>query len=465
MKRTFIKSSLLAASLLLLGACADRLDVLPTQTIDAENALTTSGDVLGALIGTYDGLQNTNGLGGTIQLSADLMGQDGEIRFAGTFGDIVEIATKAMTTINRQADATWSNGYDVINRANNVLANVDKVVEGSRARAEGEARFLRGTMHFELVRLYARAWNDGTPSQNPGIPIVLTPTKVTNPTPEEISALAVRRNTVAEVYAQVIEDLTRAEALLPVSNTYYANRPAAAAMLSRVYLMQGDYANALAAANRAITTQNTLVTPWTSLYNNFINTTSSQNPPEYLFTIRVTEQDGASALNTYYGTTVASIPGTAGRSDVRILERHRQQYEAGDVRNWFIGSGTRVFTRKYLDRFANVPIIRLAELYLTRAECNLRLNSAVGATPLADVNRIRQRVNLPALTQAQLTIPAVLRERRLELAFEGHWLHDLKRTGTDVNADLPWNSPKLIFPIPQREIDANTALTQNEGYQ
>jgi hypothetical protein len=115
-------------------------------------------------------------------------------------------------------------------------------------------------------------------------------------------------------------------------------------------------------------------------------------------------------------------------------------------------------------------VIRLAEMYLIRAEANFRLGgSPVGATPLADVNRVRTRSNASVYTS--LTLDAILKERRFELAFEGHLIHDIKRNkqtivktiGNDVRV-YPYNSPKLIFPIPMRETDANTQLIQNEGY-
>ncbi len=464
MKRLFPKSFLLAAGLLALASCANKLEVLPTQSINATSALTTSGDVIGALQGTYDGIQSVNVYGGAFQYIPDLLGDNGEVRFAGTFSSHVEIWNKAIAPNNTQVAATWNASYNAINRANNVLDNLSKVVDDSRKRVEGEARLLRAMVYFDLVRLYAKAWGDGENTSNPGVPLVLTPTKIANPSPEDIAALAVRRNTVAEVYAQVIADMTKAESLLPETNNFYANKSLAAGMLSRVYLMQQNYLGARDAANRVINSDNFgLVSDWTSLFNNFLFTQSPQNTPEHIFTIRVTEQDGTNDLNTFYGTTIGSLPGTAGRSDIRIQTRHRQQYEPGDVRGTFFnGSGSRVFTSKFLDRFGNVPVMRLAELVLTRAECNFRLKTAVGDTPENDVNIIRERVGLPPL--ATLDLNAILRERKLELMFEGHLLHDLKRTRRPISATLPWNSPKLILPIPQRERDANPNLTQNEGY-
>jgi hypothetical protein len=147
-----------------------------------------------------------------------------------------------------------------------------------------------------------------------------------------------------------------------------------------------------------------------------------------------------------------------------VRPEHIALYEAGDARKtFFSNSGGSDYTSKHNSRFANVRVIRLAEMYLIRAEANFRLGTTVGDSPLNDVNRIRTRAGLPALTAGELTLARILRERKLELAFEGQALHDIKRLQGTVGG-LPWNSPKLVFPIPEREIIANPNLTQNEGY-
>ena len=100
-------------------------------------------------------------------------------------------------------------------------------------------------------------------------------------------------------------------------------------------------------------------------------------------------------------------------------------------------------------------------MYLIRAEANLELNSSTGATPLEDVNTIRARSGADAL--ASVSLEDVLMERQLELAFEGFFIHDLKRTMQDVG-DIPYDDNSLVFPIPQREMDVNSLLSQNPGY-
>jgi tetratricopeptide (TPR) repeat protein len=381
---------------------------------------------------------------------SDLLADAGELRWSGTFQGLTQIYNKAIPKNNGFVRDTWLQGYRVINDVNNVLFALPVVEAAQRDRVEGEAKFIRGSVYFDLVRLYAKAWNDGNPTTNAGVPLVLTPTK--GITDEN----KVSRNKVSEVYEQVIKDLTEAEAKLPVNNSFYATRNAAAAMLARVYLQKGDYTNAAAAANRVITSgRYSLVSTFAGV---FPASTTAQvpNTSEDIFAMQVTTTQGANGLFTYYSS--------ASRGDIDVRPEHIALYEAGDARKtFFSNSGGSEYTAKHNSRFANVRVIRLAEMYLIRAEANFRLGTTVGDTPLNDVNRIRTRAGLPALAAADLTLARILRERKLELAFEGQALHDIKRLQGTVGG-LPWNSPKLVFPIPEREIIANPNLTQNEGY-
>ena len=127
----------------------------------------------------------------------------------------------------------------------------------------------------------------------------------------------------------------------------------------------------------------------------------------------------------------------------------------------FDGAGA-VRSGKWNNQFGNIGLIRLAEMYLIRAESNARLNTSVGASVLADYNRIRSRAGLAAAT-GTITVDQILLERRLELAHEGFRIHDIKRTKQKV-VDFNFDADKLVFPIPFREIELNKALVQNPGY-
>lgn len=443
-------------------SCGNRLDIPPRNDVDESQVLTTSGDVQSLLVGAYDLLGDGDLYGGNILRDGELLADPGnnsensELTWAGTFVAPGEIYRKRLLVNNDQAESTWIDAYRTINACNLVLANLNLVTNAEKARVEGEAKFIRGVLYFELVRLYAKTWVDGDPAANPGVPLVLTPAT------QETLGNQPSRNSVAEVYAQILKDLQDAEDLLPEENGFFATKWAAAAILSRVYLMQNNYAGARDAANRVIASD------YYSLENNFRDAFNQASTPgrnlseEDIFSIQVTPQDGTNNMWTFLGPT--------GRGDIYAVEGHFDLYESGDVRAGFFEDD---YTSKWSNQFGNINIIRLAEMYLTRAEANFRLGTAVGATPLADINLIRERAGLEGRTS--LTLAQVLRERRLELAFEGHWIHDKKRTKTEIFEGatlddgevlpaIPFNSPRVVYPIPQRERDVNPNLTQNPGY-
>lgn len=476
MKKNLIKTGLLALTLLGVPfACADRLDVKPFQSLASDVALKTEGDLVATIIGAYDGLQDTDSYGGDIMLLSDIWANRAHLRFRGTFAGLQQIAfitntstSSVITTDNAWARDIWANAYRTINIANLVLENLALSQGNVRPTntVQGEALFIRGSLYFELARLYGRTWQDGDPNQNLAVPLVLTstPFEVTKLTDANYPA----RATVAAVYAQAKADLTAASTLLPIQNVYYASRWAAFAQLSRIALMQGDYAAARDAANQVIQSGvYSLANNFNDLWFNFINF-GGVAPKEYVFYMRMTQQDGTNGLNTYYGQTT-SIAGTAGRGDLDVQSAFVNLHESADVRRSYFTVTNRRLTNKHLDRFGHVPVIRLSEMYLTRAEANFRLGTSVGNTPLSDINLVRNRVGLAPL--AIIDLAAILRERNFELAFEGHRLHDIKRTQgvtLGTSATTPngpaWNSPKLILPIPLREMEVNNKLVQNEGY-
>ncbi len=437
---------------LLLIGCGDRLEIEPDNTIGASQALETFDDVQALLVGAYDILGDGDLYGGNLLRDSELLGGDSELFWDGTFVAPGEIYNKRILVNNGQAEATWFEAYEAINITNNVLANLDVVDEDEQERVEGEARFIRGTLYFELVRLYGRAWNDGDPAANLGVPLVLEPTIVID------DESFVTRSTVAQVYEQVLTDLQTAADLLPAANGFFATTYAAQGMLSRVYLMQGRYPEAAAAANSVISSEAYALNA--NYADAFAN--ESANTAEDVFAMQVSSQDGINEMNTFFAP-----PANQGRGDIYMLETHLALYEAGDARRaffYFDEDQEQTYTGKWTDQFGNVNVIRLAEMHLTRAEANFRSGTAVGAAPLADVNAIRARAGLTPL--ADVTLDIILRERRLELAFEGHRIHDLKRTGRPTAA-FPFDSPNLVYPIPQREVDANPELVeqQNPGYE
>lgn len=441
MKHRIIKALVYTSAILAFG-CSKKLDTVPTASIDAATALKTGDDVKVALVGAYKDFGATNFYGGLIFVEAELLANANEMNWSGTYQGLTQIENKAIPVDNGFVTGAWLASYKAINDVNNVLANLAVLNAKDKDRVQGEAEFIRAASYFELVKMFAKDWSDGDPNTNAGVPLVLTPTiSITNDS-------KVKRNTVAEVYAQVIKDLKDAEAKLPTSNGIFATKAAAEAILARVYLQQADYANAAQAANNAINNSGATLMP------NYADAFGASNTKEDIFDIQVTSSSGVNDFNTYYSSSQ--------RGDIQINDAHFLLYDPNDLRlNLFYNDNGSIYTGKFEELYGNVHTIRVAEMYLIRAESNFRMGTSVGDTPVNDVNRIRVRAGLSPL--ASVTLAEILLERKLELAFEGFALDDVKRLHLSVGT-LAWNSPKLIFPIPKREIIVNSNLTQNQGY-
>lgn len=440
-----------------LGACADQLDLKPQQSIANSIAMSSDANIKKALLGAYDGLSGYNAnlaapafgslWGGDLQLYSELLAADGEISWVGTFNQPREVYGKKILTNNSFIRNNWTGGYYTINICNTILASLKNVLPDDQDRVEGETLFIRGAVYFELVRFFGQPYSAGATNTNLGVPLILTPTESIT------SESKVSRATVEQVYQQVIADLTAAESLLPETNNVFATQSAAAAILSRVYLGMADYAKARDAANRVIESGLYELTPtFDAAFNNLSNSV------EDIFALQVNDQDGNNNMQLYW-----SIPDFGGRDgDVEVNDKHLDLYETGDDRLelFYEGNGG-MRSGKWRDQFTVLPVIRLAEMYLTRAEANFRLSTVVGDSPLNDINTLRNRVDLDDL--AMLTLDAILKERKLELAHEGSAIHDLKRLKGSADG-FAYNANAMVFPIPIREINANANLQQNPGY-
>ncbi len=440
---------ILAASLVLAfsAACDDNLEIEPAQAIRDDLALSSPQNVKAVLIGAYDELGVSDVFGGETMMNSELLGGNGEILWQGTFNAPREIFNKNIQTVNDNVTEVWLESYETINITNNVLSALDVFTDTEeKDQVEGEAKFIRAIAYFELVKFFAQPYESGQTNTQAAVPLVLEPTRVLSSDNE------VGRNTVEEVYAQVISDLNDAVAKLPESNSFFATRGAAEALLARVYLQMGEFASARDLANSVIESGNY------DLEGDFANAFNQDaNPDEYIFAMQVSTQDGLNQLNTFFATPQFG----ARDGDIGILDAHLELYPEGDARGEFFYEDGGTFTFKYTSQYANIPVIRLAEMYLIRAEANLQEGTSVGAAPLDDLNTLRARANAPLLTDAILQ--DVYLERRLELAFEGHKIHDIKRLKQNVG-EFTYDANELVFPIPQREINVNPNLSQNPGY-
>ena len=437
------------SSFLLFTSCDRELDIDSEQGISTETAISTPEGIQQILIGAYKNTGDGDLFGGDVQIYGDLLADDGYLYWWGTYAELGHIYEKSIISDNVYVRDTWARAYKVINATNVVLENLSVVKdEDDKKRIEGEAKFLRALNYFELVRFFGKQYEAGKNNTQLGVPIVLKTTSDFN------GDLSVARNSVEEVYTQVVKDLKEAINNLPSENSYYADTYSAQALLSRVYLQKGDYTNARDLANDVIENSGKSLMP---NYKDAFNT--SENISEDLFAMQVTSQSGENDLITFYADEAQGGRG----GDITLTEDFLGLFEPDDVRGsfYYYNYYDDVLTSKYTNQYGNIHVIRLAEMYLIRAEANYRLGTSLGATPLDDINTIRGRAKASALTT--VTLDDILLERRRELAFEGFLIHDIKRTKGNVGS-LNWNSDKLVFPIPLREMQVNNKLVQNPGY-
>ena len=441
------------AGLISMTGCDKKLDLKNPQAIDAADAFSSSDKVMKVLIGNYADLGGGSMFGGDALWMSELMASGGDLNWVGTFPDPRQIWGKTIQVNNTYAAATYSQAYRIIFNSNNILANLGVVTPASVAKVTAEAKFQRALAYFELIKYFGeKPYFAGSPATLKGVPLITAP----GPSAPQDPFYLLPRASVEAVYQQIISDLTDAETNLPPKNGVYANKPSASLALARVYLQQDKFAEARDAANRCITVATANGFGMVGAYANAFN--NDANTAEDLFAIQVTDQSGTNSCFTFFSTSTYG----ARDGDIEVTDAHYNKYSAlDDRRNLFFSEAGAWRCGKWRDVYMNVKVMRLAEAYLTRAECNQRLSTAVGATVSSDLHRTRGRAGLVLI--AVPTLQQILDERELELAFEGQGLWDAKRLRLTVDGNA-WNSDKMTFPIPLRERNVNPNLAQNPGY-
>lgn len=430
-------------------ACIDRLEVEPQQAISAKTALSDPQGIRTAVIGTYDLLLRSPQQTGHVILNSELLADTEDLVWTSFTIPLNQLFNKNIAVGNTTVANFWIYSYQTINQANTVLNALELVNDINQEAVAAELRFIRALVYFDLVNMYALPWTADNPEKNLGVPIISSPSEETLKSPEA------PRNTVAEVYQFLIDDLLFAKEHLPTQNGWRISTYAASALLSRVYLMQEEYGLAATEADRVILSgQYELIEDQEQVFN------QPDNSAEDIFSLQITSQDGFNGISHFYSGELEGGGGFIG-----ITDKHLTKYRTDDLRaNLFYfdqQSGTRRTSKWRLNAAndGNITIFRLAEMYLTRAEGRILTGDEEGA--LEDLNIIRKRSGLSSLSDINLEI--ILEERFLELVFEGHQFRDTKRN-RKMFGDHPFDDPRLIYPIPQREMDVNRALKQNEGY-
>ncbi|SFR51267.1 SusD family protein [Robiginitalea myxolifaciens] len=467
MKTNHILATLLG--LFLLVGCEDRLDVVPEDQVASNTVFNSLATIDGAVVGIYSKNQSGD-LNGMAQLTSDFMADD--VNFVGSFTSLQEIDQFETLATNTSVDNIWLDGYELIGAANNVIENlplvfdVQGVDETVKAQFIAEAKFLRALTYFQLVNLFAQPYQFAQ-GGNLGVPLVLQPFEG-----GDISSFQLERSTVNEVHAQIESDLMDAIADLPADNGVRAESGSARALLARLYLYREQWAQAAAQADMVISSGNYSLAADYDFYDD--NPGSS----EHIFTVVNTPSDGPQEVagsDEVYVTFYNAAPGGRGDApfsqsllDAFAAEPGDRRFDELSVAATDAGGNNTFFTTKYPD-IVNVAsdgmVLRITEMYLIRAEANLRGGSNVGDSPINDINLLRNRAGLAPLGSVDLD--AILNERRKELCFEGHRRMDLLRNNRNLRpGGGPESEPganKVIFPIVEDETTNNPNITQNPG--
>lgn len=455
---------LIAASLV---SCEKLLEIDPAKN-EQPSEVVFSSEVMAksVLSGAYSLLTTTQTYTNYMTLINGMSAEEVKYMSTAQFTDIMTnkydpISTSSLSTL-------WSESYASIYRFNSIIEGLEgntNISAETVAQMIGEAKTMRAYCFFNLVNMFG------------DVPLVLT-------TNVDVSAFMPRTASTA-VYEQIIKDLEEAKVVLGeayvtnngVTGRQQVNKAAATALLARVYLHTGNYAEALSNASEVIGR--------TGLYELL---DSDHLADIFLKDSRESILQMGSYLNatsgyTYEGATF--IPtASATTANYSITESLLESFEEGDLRRsaWVLDlnlggvntyqpykyRNSSIATATASGRIEAPTILRLAEQYLIRAEARLKTGDTDGAR--ADINVIRDRAGLDDLASNADLEEAILQERRIELFCErGDRWFSLKRTGT-VDAVMSalrpatWQSYAQWYPIPQGARDTNPNLTQNEGY-
>lgn len=462
-KNIFNTTLWVLAGTLLFSSCSKELDLEPRQSINADEALDSYDKLENALTGAYDGIQSGNSYGQAIIQLNELLADN--IHWQGSLTSYTEVAEKLINTSNDEASGLWIQSYDIINRSNRVIDKINEnslsggTYDANKDRMKGEALFLRGITYFELTRFFSQPLNDGETGENTeAVPLILHGVS----TVEQAKHFPQRDNAKA-CYEQVITDLTAAAELLPATNGDRATTWAAKAILSRVYMALNNYEMAGKMADDVIKSAQYDLMP------NVMTFITTKNSQESIFEVQMRTSDNLGGQNA----SLADYWSPAERGEISIPEAVVNRYTTNDNRRaWFREVDGQWYTNKYTDVAANVPVVRYAEILLNRAEALAMTTAGVDDEAVNMVNKVRERAgidNIDPQDHDELVL-AIKNERVMELVHEGHLFNDYKRwKKTDIgfssgNGTLPWNDPRFVFPIPQRERDVNANLSQNTGY-
>lgn len=376
----------------------------------------------------------------------------------------------------------WSYAYYTIARANNVINNLDDKVGKDATQQQvnnvkAEALFIRALCYFDLVITYCQPYNyNATEDDKMGVPLVLV---TENGKPA--------RDSKENVYNQIVADLLQAESIMAddyvrsgvTDKAATPTKPAIQALLSRVYLYMNKWQEAANYATKVISNKKYELAP-ADTYAAMFSAATAPEGGEIIFEVYGSDKneywDNSGWAHLPYITTTDD---QGSHGDVCATKDLYDLYSEGDVRkSMFKQHGNDYFPTKYSGKpkdsdpkFTNVPILRLSEMYLNRAEAIINGASIQGVTAESDLRKIATVRG--ASQTAAATKQGVFDERRRELAFEGHITADYARCNKSMtrkdfddskNKDVAFPSYMWALPIPHRELTANPNVAPNPGY-
>ena len=461
-------------------SCESLLEINPKDQLPENKVLTTLSGNASLLLGAYDMMQGTYLYGRNMICAPEILADNcgmaqGGYMFRNEYRNVLGSGCNI-----------WMEAYEVICITNDIIGAIDKVSvdateTGIRDKIKGEALFIRGLMYFDLLRAYSREPGQLVNNFDLGVPLIIEP--FTSMGPDAYPS----RNNIFEVWTQIESDLNKAFDLLqgndgnnfPQRATSYA----AKALLARAYLYQSKWQDAVTAATWVIDQNRPVL--HTGDYNDLYT-----NGVESILELRFSTSEalGSSSLHAMYATVDNGIRDEdgygdgqgSGEGELIIASNLLSLFEPSDkrlnmMRKAYFGGNKVWWTTKFNSwqgSFGqdNIPIIRISEMYLIRAEASLNLQTPNYTTARKDINDLRKARGLGDNTDNDGTLAAaVQKERRLELCFEGHRFFDLKRLGKDITKELPsvtlpYSDFKVVAKIPQVEMDVNKNLVNNPGY-
>lgn len=485
-----LKYNLIAIALLgfSFSSCSDFLEQNPQTDLSENDFYKTADDILSAVNGVYSSLQEGD-IYGNWYVFGEIPSDNTRNQLSGSVTTQNEFDQFYIDTQNSMIANFWKAAYKVINRTNTVLGRIDGIEINTELanRYKLECKFIRALMYFNLVRVYG------------DVPLVLKEISISE-------SYDILREPKENVYNQIIADLKEAQDL-PVSYSTAedgrATQGAAKALLANVYMTLHKYAEAetilaeIINCGRYSLLENTPGSLNIDGYKNVFSPVN-HNSEEGIFEIQFLKGgygEGSNYANNFApensGTNVVAVGGTGG-NNIPEMDIYNA-YEEGDLRRDFSMSLGYYDNRKnnewvesrYVCKFMDVPyqnndasnnypVIRYADVILMYAEALNQNGKTAEACKYLNMTRRRgfgyqttetSPVDLQTTDKAQFAL-MVEQERRVELAFENHRWFDLIRTGRAVEVmrskGFSLNETNLICPIPQKQIDVNPKLTQND---